>query len=410
MGFMGATRKTATRLLDAIDALPERCRKVYLLSRAGLSLPEIMGRLKLPSYHVAQVEFHRAKELLGDDFDRLDKQRAEELLRMMGVPLPGRKAKGEQTEERPAVVISHDEIPLVKVERPKAFLPEMLNDICSDTYAGSFSPLNTPIQRYHDESTMVSLGGYQVSLHTLSDFLRDVRQQLDIGEDKDLWVFDPQSNSCVFIPYDSRKSDTWLPHSDVDKGRLRHRVNFDNNDYVLLIIETDRSPSVVQLDDNRPQGLSRADRIAASLSKPPATEYGQLASDLAELNRDVREEIASRLEPALNAKIQAMPHDTSEEKRMVARWVNEELRRFNLAIRFEKDGEEYPATLVVQSEKYTPNGRFRLEYKTPDGKAQRALYEEHVPSLSLMEAPPRREPLRWAERTARQSGAAQRGE
>lgn len=129
---------------------------------------------------------------------------------------------------------------------------------------------------------------------------------------------------------------------------------------------------------------------ALSAHLPKDAPYDERAEKLARLNHDVRQYIAAELGPDLNARIQAMPHDTYEEKKELARWVNEELRRFDLAI---KGPTGEPSILLVMPGHEPEIGRFVIEHKTREGKRVRPVTSTQLPYLELMEAKPRREAL-----------------
>lgn len=145
-------------------------------------------------------------------------------------------------------------------------------------------------------------------------------------------------------------------------------------------------------------------RLSATL--PQA--YEQRADVLYAIIHSVRSEAAALLAPALHARAQAMPHATYDEKKELARWVNEELRRFDLAIKCPKTGN--PSVLLVGTGHHPEIGRFHLEHKTPEGKRTRSLTSAELPDFELMEANPRREAfLEWRERVRRQPTGAKRG-
>jgi hypothetical protein len=101
-----------------------------------------------------------------------------------------------------------------------------------------------------------------------------------------------------------------------------------------------------------------------------------------------------------------MPHDTYEEKKAQARWVNEELRRFDLAI---KGPTGQPSILLVGTGKHPEIGVFILEHRTSEGKRQRPVQTPSLPHLELMEANPRREAfIEWRQKVSREREGASR--
>jgi Global regulator protein family len=131
-------------------------------------------------------------------------------------------------------------------------------------------------------------------------------------------------------------------------------------------------------------------------------------SDLEAINQAYRQELANQVAHTLNARIQAMPHDTLDAKRDLARQVNEELRGFDLAI---KGPTGQPSTLLAVPG-HPPNeevGRLFLDYKSPEGKRSRTHLPPELSAFELMDAAPRREALReWMGKVGQPPGGARR--
>lgn len=137
--------------------------------------------------------------------------------------------------------------------------------------------------------------------------------------------------------------------------------------------------------------------------------YEQQANVLEEQLHRFRQSLAQELAPTLNARMQATPHGTYEEKKDLAKWVNEELRRFDLAIKCPKTGQ--PSILLVGTGNHPEIGRFEIEHRNSEGKRVRAVCTPKLLDIELMEANPRREALKeWRERIEQQRrGEAARG-
>ena len=151
-------------------------------------------------------------------------------------------------------------------------------------------------------------------------------------------------------------------------NKLPDEKTNDNNVYSFVehkhelqpLVDREQSPESPAAPDNR------AGYLAALLKAIPAdTNYGQVAAVLSEANRDVRREMAARLEPVLNAHIQAMPHETHEEKKTLANWVNAEVEPFGLAVKCPKTG--LPAKFRGHPGHWPGIGRFGFEVYI-DGK------------------------------------------
>jgi hypothetical protein len=119
-------------------------------------------------------------------------------------------------------------------------------------------------------------------------------------------------------------------------------------------------------------------------------DYDARAAALATLRRVTHEEIAAALEPALNRRLEAMPHDDLMAKRELAIWTNEQIKRLGLAIRCKRTGR--PAILLGAADKAgDTEGRFRLELRDEDNRVIRTLSKRRLPHLELMEHPVRAE-------------------
>jgi hypothetical protein len=196
------------------------------------------------------------------------------------------------------------------------------------------------------------------------------------------------------------------PSSDAEAeaGRSRRRYkekkrtrdppqDSDVSNVKQLTPSSTRSAIQVSSPVSEPVGIQEISRHLDALlaSLPKDAPYEMKAEKLAGLSHEVRQRIAAELGPALNIKAQAMPHHTYDEKKELARWVNDQLRRFDLAIKCPKTGQ--PSLLLVMTGDHPEIGRFVIEHKTPEGKRVRPVTSTKLPQLELMEAAPRRESL-----------------
>ncbi len=111
-------------------------------------------------------------------------------------------------------------------------------------------------------------------------------------------------------------------------------------------------------------------------------DYDARRAALAEMFDTCRQQVAAGLEPAFNAKAKDTPHDTYEDKKTLAKWVNAELRRFGLAIWSPRTGDR---CFLMGNPGGTPGaGRFVLEYTDKQGKRQHPLTSVSLPHLDLM--------------------------
>ena len=175
----------------------------------------------------------------------------------------------------------------------------------------------------------------------------------------------------------------------------------------ILDQQPEESISETSLPSVEQTGGLKAVLAAVPTDAPYEVQAGQLAG----LNRGFRQELAKRLLPALKEEMQRQPHETYDQKIELVRWVNAELRRFDLAIRHPKTGQ--PAAFKPFLGNDPEIGAFRLEDKDADGTLK-TFTTPHLATLldklELMESPPRREGLtEWQETVGRQRRGAKRG-
>jgi hypothetical protein len=121
---------------------------------------------------------------------------------------------------------------------------------------------------------------------------------------------------------------------------------------------------------------------------PKDAPYEAKAENIAALNHEFRQRIAAELAPALNAHIQAMPHETLDQKKELARWVNEQLEPLGLAVQEPKTGR--PGKLRGATGNWPGAGCFQIEVKI-DGKQEYPTVSDTLPTLQLMDAEPPQE-------------------
>ena len=104
-----------------------------------------------------------------------------------------------------------------------------------------------------------------------------------------------------------------------------------------------------------------------------------LLEQLSDISRSV---IAAALEPSLNKYAATVPHETYDEKKELAKWINAELRRFGLAIKSPDTGS--PCLIVATTGRNPAVGRFVLDYTDEFGKRHHPLSSGTLPHLEVM--------------------------
>lgn len=151
-----------------------------------------------------------------------------------------------------------------------------------------------------------------------------------------------------------------------------------------------------------PDPTKQAEHLRALLATvPDDAGYAQLVQSLDGLARALRQQIADRLEPALNAQIRGMPQETLDQKKELARWVNTELDRLGLAVKCPKTG--LPAKLRGVTGHWPGVGRFAIEIYV-DGKQKTPTISDTLPEIQLIDASPVLEPeTPWQEKVGPRS-------
>lgn len=129
---------------------------------------------------------------------------------------------------------------------------------------------------------------------------------------------------------------------------------------------------------------------------PKDIPYEEQAKEAARRSHAFRQQLAADLAPALNARIREkdMPHDTLDQKKELARWVNDQLEPLGLAVQCPKTG--HPAKLWGITGKYP----FCFEIQR-DGKRIKTAYSATLPELTLMDAaPPKAAEVSWQQKVS----------
>jgi hypothetical protein len=114
----------------------------------------------------------------------------------------------------------------------------------------------------------------------------------------------------------------------------------------------------------------------------PSAEYATVKSKITSLMTILREEAASAIHRPLNQAAAILPQSTYHEKKVLANWVNSEMRGMGLALRCPKSGEP---SIIQATVGHNPEaGKFRLDYVDIDGRHRNQTVSVRLPVLDPM--------------------------
>ncbi len=140
--------------------------------------------------------------------------------------------------------------------------------------------------------------------------------------------------------------------------------------------------------------------MARWLAAPSPDNFKQLRQSLHEAKRLFLEELASRLAPALNARIAELPHATYEQKKELSKWLNQESRELGLTFACPKTG--FPAFITGNTGSDRQVGRFVFHALKQNGGRSTSFSAAALPPLKLMPAPTEGQRTSWVDRTRSQ--------
>jgi hypothetical protein len=132
------------------------------------------------------------------------------------------------------------------------------------------------------------------------------------------------------------------------------------------------------------------ERLFDDLPVSPDERLAQLQS----LRRAFYLVLAKQAEPALNTAAAGRPHETSEERRELAAWVNKTVRDLGLALIYPEAANEAAILLAEASGRgQQREQKFRFQSRSRAGGRIRSSMNWELPELRLMPAPSRVENL-----------------
>lgn len=219
-----------------------------------------------------------------------------------------------------------------------------------------------------------------------------------------------RSSAPILPPPRRLWSTETLACSLVLSGSVSHRTLLRGSSTCCSLHGRPGNLTRYRMEEQRNQA-SLSDRIRAisdSCIGRDGEDFASAKARMQSAREAFYEVLADQIAAPLNAYLASMPQSTAEEKQLVARTANNELRQLGLTIKCPKTG--YPAHLRGVAE--SPEGRFQL-CLTVDGNYKRPLTSKTLPQLSFMIRPVRGGPSRsqegsWESRTSANPGESDR--
>jgi hypothetical protein len=130
----------------------------------------------------------------------------------------------------------------------------------------------------------------------------------------------------------------------------------------------------------------RVSKIIELLDSNPSEDFELATKDMQLLLDSVRTEIAERLTPLINAKLQSMPCETYEDKKAICHFVKEALHPIFMAV---KSPTGKPSTLTPSGNR--SEGVFRFKEPDESGRKVNKGSSAILPEITLVPDPPRGE-------------------
>lgn len=198
------------------------------------------------------------------------------------------------------------------------------------------------------------------------------------------------------LPALRRRKAPRKPRKDVSK----HVYVPYTNDHITDIV--DQPAEQPKLETPTPARKEAKSLDALMGAVPKDATLLELAPMLADVSREFRQQVAERLEPALNAHIQAMPHDHLDGKKQVCEFVEKTLAPLGLAVKVPNTPGQ-PGKLKATTGNWPGVGRFVFEVYS-DGKQKRPAVSDTLPSLELIDVATTIEPeVAWQQKVGPKS-------
>jgi hypothetical protein len=117
--------------------------------------------------------------------------------------------------------------------------------------------------------------------------------------------------------------------------------------------------------------LERRQRILQLLDAPADLPLGEFLTRAHRAEGAFLTQLASQLAPIMNRHLRQQPHETYEQKKTLAKWLNAELGALALSIRCPRTGQ--PAFLVGDVGDDPAKGRFQINATAEDGGRKRTV-------------------------------------
>lgn len=139
---------------------------------------------------------------------------------------------------------------------------------------------------------------------------------------------------------------------------------------------------IVTEDSQTESNQARLRTVVREFLAEAPPDYTAIKMRVDVLTTVVREEAAAAIRAPLNHHAANLPQGTYQEKKLLANWLNAEMRGMGLALRCPKSGQ--PSIIQATIGHNPEAGRFRLDYIDAEGRHHNQTVSVRLPQLDPM--------------------------
>jgi len=136
-------------------------------------------------------------------------------------------------------------------------------------------------------------------------------------------------------------------------------------------LKSEHDMAAAKSDNQRSEARERREKVLQLLDAPADLSLKELLTLAHQAESAFLTQLAIQITPAMNHYLRDQPHNTYEEKKTLAKWLNAELGALALSVQCPRSGRA--GCLVGDIGKDPVHGRFQINVATEDGKRRRTI-------------------------------------